>query len=377
MNHWCLALPLVALLGASPTFAAETNPAVRLIVPDGQLRSHPFRVFVTAQLADDMAPALWFRGSHAFTHPTASELRPWPPALVAPRQKWTDTIDGQTVSLDGTLLLFDIHRFDISWYKSAVRVLPILKWQEVGETRTNAWVAVAPQEIYLGNLKGAAVWTLFVVLVVVVLIYLLSLSKVRAALNPKAANTPDKAKEGEKDKPSKHPDAESALLRKAGVLAIFCGSDGYLSLWRAQLVGWTLAIGSLVFCFGLVRLQVPEIPETLVALMGLSIATGGISAAKSSLDATRRDKAATEPRPNPEGPHFFDLISTYNTAYRQTELSIPKAQMVFWTVLVLALFIVKTILDGVLWEVPWQMVALTGISQAGYLGDKFRNRVAK
>jgi hypothetical protein len=28
-------------------------------------------------------------------------------------------------------------------------------------------------------------------------------------------------------------------------------------------------------------------------------------------------------------------------------------------------------MEGALWEVPWQMVALMGMSQAGYLGPKF------
>jgi hypothetical protein len=49
------------------------------------------------------------------------------------------------------------------------------------------------------------------------------------------------------------------------------------------------------------------------------------------------------------------------------ELSIAKAQMVFWTGLMLALFVIKSVLDGRLWDVPWEMVALMGMSQAGYV----------
>lgn len=37
----------------------------------------------------------------------------------------------------------------------------------------------------------------------------------------------------------------------------------------------------------------------------------------------------------------------------------------------LFLFIVKSILLGALWPVPWELVALTGMSQAGYIGDKY------
>ncbi len=53
------------------------------------------------------------------------------------------------------------------------------------------------------------------------------------------------------------------------------------------------------------------------------------------------------------------------------EISIAKAQMVFWTGLMLVLFLTKSTIDGVLWEVPWQIVTLMGMSQAGYLGPKF------
>lgn len=45
--------------------------------------------------------------------------------------------------------------------------------------------------------------------------------------------------------------------------------------------------------------------------------------------------------------------------------------MVFWTVIVVCLFLVKSFLGDALWSVPWEMVALTGFSQFGYLGDKF------
>jgi hypothetical protein len=50
--------------------------------------------------------------------------------------------------------------------------------------------------------------------------------------------------------------------------------------------------------------------------------------------------------------------------------SLARAQMVFWTGLLLVLFIAKSLLDGAIWAVPWQMVALMGISQAGYLSPK-------
>jgi hypothetical protein len=161
-------------------------------------------------------------------------------------------------------------------------------------------------------------------------------------------------------------------------LFVVTGPDGYLSLWRAQLVLWTLAIASMVFLFGLLRLQIPEIPDSLVVLMGMSILTGGISKYKARKDfpSTGQEalaaRDAAQPSVGPVKGQLADLISDYNQAYRHPEISVPKAQMVLWTGVMLVLFIVKSWLQGELWDVPWQMVALTGASQAGYVQDKFQ-----
>ena len=52
------------------------------------------------------------------------------------------------------------------------------------------------------------------------------------------------------------------------------------------------------------------------------------------------------------------------------ELSLSKAPMLFWTIVLLTLFISKSLLDGAIWEVPWALVALMGFSQAGFLVPK-------
>jgi len=48
---------------------------------------------------------------------------------------------------------------------------------------------------------------------------------------------------------------------------------------------------------------------------------------------------------------------------------LAKAQMLFWTLL-LVIFVSKSILDGVIWDVPWPLAALMGFIQAGYLAPK-------
>jgi hypothetical protein len=64
-----------------------------------------------------------------------------------------------------------------------------------------------------------------------------------------------------------------------------------------------------------------------------------------------------------------DLVLVF-TSGQPPGLSLAKAQMQFWTVLLLVLFILKSILDGAIWEIPWPLVALMGFSQAGYLAPK-------
>ena len=153
-------------------------------------------------------------------------------------------------------------------------------------------------------------------------------------------------------------------------LFLITGPDGYLSLWRAQLWLWTVAVGTMVFLFGVLRLKVPEIPDSLVALMGLSTLTGLGSAKASAPSAAATAPPPPVAPPNPGRPQWSDLISTFNAATKQVELSVSKAQMFLWTVLIIILFITKSILEGVLWEIPWAIVLLTGVSQAGYVGDK-------
>jgi hypothetical protein len=68
-------------------------------------------------------------------------------------------------------------------------------------------------------------------------------------------------------------------------------------------------------------------------------------------------------------PRLGDLVAAIDED-GQERLSLARAQMLFWTGLTVVLFVVKSVLEGTLWEVPWQMVALMGISQVGYLSPR-------
>jgi len=71
-------------------------------------------------------------------------------------------------------------------------------------------------------------------------------------------------------------------------------------------------------------------------------------AARSQWQAQLRD--GVPPEPNRDSPHLSDLISSYSPIFKDVRLSVPKAQMVFWTGIILVLFIAKSLLIGELWK---------------------------
>jgi hypothetical protein len=152
------------------------------------------------------------------------------------------------------------------------------------------------------------------------------------------------------------------------VLPLLSGPDGSLSLWRVQLLAWTAAVGSVVVCFGLTRLEVPTIPDTLVALMGMSLITGGLGylGNREHLQSNQASANAFRREAKPLLCRLGELLCD-----EDGQVSVAKAQMVFWTLSMLLLFFVKSFEESAVWEVPWTMVALMGVSQVGYVGPKF------
>lgn len=336
----------LGMTGLGPGFArAATEPAVRLFVPDGQLNSHPIRVFVDRDLTPEMAPTLSCLRAQLVAPPVKWRTEEFPNMLLARHQTWIQTIDGQEVTVKGTLLMFDLrYKLEIPFYTAVQRVTPVLTWKEPSADAADAVLhrAVGGVEVYVGSILGALLWTGVVIVVLVVGI------------------------------------GWFGRWSSGTVWAVFLGRDGRLSLWRAQLAAWTVAIGSVVFCFGLTQLVLPEIPDTLVVLMGLSLATGGFGYVGSAMREDRADKpvkVSTKAKVSSDVGmrmgRLNELVCEYPPGVPQGQISIAKMQMLFWTVLMLVLFLVKGLQESKPWEVPWQMVALMGFSQAGYVGPKF------
>ena len=324
---------VMTLLFQSGRMSAEEN--IQLFMADGQLKSHPLRLFLTQNIDESMSPRLMLTGSHAITKKNAVEDQLIAPMLIAQNQKSEQTINDAQVTLTGTLLLFDLRHYPIPAYKAVMRLTPTLIWQE-GTGMGAKKVAVGAHEVYLANPVPAYILPFTIVILLILLIVFMAKRSNKSAIQ------------------------------------FICDREGHLSLARTQVALWTVAIGSLVTAYGFMRLEVPEIPASLVALMGLSLATGAISYTQSEMNKDAAPAAPAGVKPSSNSPHktgIADLVLDYSEDPAGS-LSLARAQMVLWTALTLLLFIVKSILDGNLWAVPWELVALMGLSQVGYLAPK-------
>lgn len=302
---------------------AADDPTAQIFMPDGQLKSHTVKIYITEDIKADQKPRLRLLRSHAVTQETKGEDVKLEPVIVAPAQEWVQTFMGQEVRWTGTLLLFDLSGLDFN-IKAMIRVTPVVTWNENGSER----IVVSPSEVYLGNIVAAVIWTLIIILVALVPIIILPWMK--------------------KDNPSH----------------FLIGRAGHWSLSKTQVACWTVVIGMVVLGYSMIKYEVPEIPASLVVLMGASLATGGIGYFG---DSKKKKKAGQEKN----SMKFVDLLYSTDPQGENRGLSLPKAQMVFWTVLLIFVFISKSILDGEIWDVPWPLVALMGFSQVGYLAPKF------
>ncbi len=337
-----------------PTPAETRATPANLHMPDGQLVSHVVQIYLDRDITSAAHPRLYLLENNAVTSRSKSYGRWWAPRLVAPGQKWTQSIAGAEETKTGTLILFDLKSVDFQ-YKAIRRVKPVVCYWEGQEPQKS----VGERDVNLGNIVYAGVWAVGVSLIGLALIIVLA-----------------KSHQGE-------------------AMQLLTAQDGHLSLAQLQITLWTIAVGTIVLGYGFVRLAIPEIPESLVVLMGASLATGGLAffgdmknqgnappaagapAAPANAAAPGAPANPAAPPPNPIAPpnpparmrwRFRDLVENFEDG--RAEPSLAKAQMLFWTVILIVLFVSKSVLDGAIWNVPWPLVALMGFSQAGFVVPK-------
>lgn len=323
--QWIILMILIAGSGD-----AQEN-GYEMFVSDGELVSKPLEVFITHEINEFMDPKLKLLSSHIFLEKNLEEDKEILPAIVAPNQRRIYNSVGYT----GTLLIFNIHDYPIRWFQPLMRVSPVLSWKDSADTNIKHYAL--GNQIYISNGLAVILWTSLMVIIFCIVL------------------------------------GQWSISNSNSFLYLLLTPYGNLSLSKTQVALWTVATGALVFGFGLTKLEVPDIPESLIVLMGLSLATRGVVSykgrkeAKSDPEYFMRSTTFQEPIYR-----FSDLIcESYlidnDPNKRKREPSLAKAQMFFWTVLMLILFVMKSMLDGVLWEIPWEMVALMGISKAAYV----------
>lgn len=389
-----------------------------LYVPDGQMVSSPVEVYVSnVQLSSTDKPRLVVYAASTMDGSATLELDPVEVIKEA-------SMPNKKVHVPATLLLFDFEQKmengetayqiisgkKITELFSSGRFTPVLKWGAEGseEYATTARDNGKASTIIVGNLRRAAPGMITVVVLLLGVIALLS---------------------------KKHTGSFLGLLV----------SDGYASLAHFQLMLWTVATVTFVGIFGIAKQHLPDIPASLIVLMGLSLATTGSAylagaresrptykgmlksiadakaaaaneaaqkllvadglkkaadaelakqpdvegqqtaanqAAKDLQDATamaqaakaESDKANADLQKVLTGKGGFDLshlLSDFEGAPPVHVMSVAKAQMFLWTIVSVVLFTSKSVMNGELWEVPWELVVLMGISQVSYLAPKY------
>lgn len=329
---------------ASPVSAecnTDSGAGNTVYMPDGQLISSPLRLFVNVNIkvTNPEDVKVRFHGGHATQMGSAEDTVVSPALEVIPNQLWEETLNGQKRSLCGTVILAAPSKSNlIEWYKPRRRVTAVVSWGPNSDSK-----AMTAHQVSIGNGPAAWGWTLLLMVSLIFLIAWLStpiLRWLRSLVSGR--RTPI-----------------AGLDQELLPACLLCAEDGHLSIARVQIAVWTVAIAAMVFYYGLIRLVTPNIPEQLVALMGMSVLTGGFSyLARSASSAVVMVGNAK--------PALSDLLMDFSPG-SPPQFSVTRAQMLLWTVVVITLFLAKSALEGELWPPPWELVALMGISQATYV----------
>ncbi|MDQ6975129.1 MAG: hypothetical protein Q9M22_01035 [Mariprofundaceae bacterium] len=312
--------------------ATINNKSMQMFFPDGQLTNRLLSVFISnVIITKEQKPVLFLLNQRTTD---ASKKHIFDVGLVDFNQRWPHTEpqtngESKTVSEEGTLLIFDVSSFDIALYRPFMHVTPVIKWENKDNTCLQQ-LSLGKKKANVGSAKGIVLNTLFLLLGILIFIVAVAAR------------------------------SQGGWLQ---VVDLLCEPNGKLSLSKVQMAVWTVVIVAIVYAFSLSKLTIPEIPATLLLLMGASYATRAMvkwQGGKPSQE-TLDDVPATSTVKVHNSPRLSHLICDDSG-----KLSLPRAQMLMWTVLSVVLFIMKSLLDGHMWHVPIELVFLMGMSQLGY-----------
>lgn len=186
-------------------------------------------------------------------------------------------------------------------------------------------------------------------------------------------------------------------LREGGLIFV----NGIPSLSRLQVILWTIVISFLSIKMVLQDLIFPDYSEKLIVLLGLSLVTlgfgnlpdktkpdvnptgapptpdknGGGDPSKASPGTDSTATSTVTNPPSQKNASIFDILIDPDSLKKgQRQVSVTRAQMFFWTIISVFLFVFMSLTEGKLWDIPWSLIALMGISQASYFVPKAYNR---
>jgi hypothetical protein len=307
-----------------------------MYMPDGQLIDSPIHVYVQGidnSVLQNAQLSLEYRKRDkktAGSENTEGDQKvegeiPVKVFRMIQNQQFEREIKGKKETTSGTELIFffPVDQVKIPWYKAGTIFLPIL-YDEQGKPIARS------RHVYIIHKLGTVIFVFMIIAPIVVVINFLART--------------DRRLFGIKE-----------LLRTA---------DGRMSVSLTQAFLWTLAVGASVLMYGVSRLEVPDIPVSLWVLMGMSAATGVIGHYQAdSVNKERVSRGATAKR---EAASLKQLVMV-KLPDGTDDPDLSKAQLLFWTVITLSIFIIKSYTAGTLWDVPESLLVLMGISQMGYM----------
>ncbi len=311
------------------------NAEYSLIINDGQFYSAPFTVFVPDLLLNnvDKIELLLINSVKNDLFGSSDSTFCFKPKYSAENQIRNIRIEEKDIAKTGTLFIFSIKKLEIPFYKAACRFVPILRVTYNSAIKdsnsSTSKLIIADNSIYIANQIGALLTSFMLCILLVAIIYIL------------------------------------IKLSGKSFFQLFTVFGCKSSLSLTQLGLWTISAGYIILAYGLTRQEIPEIPITLISLIGLSIFTSafGYTQSQQKAEITKRDVMSNNIDANVSDIKSLVSIEINGKLFP----SIAKAQYLFWTLLTIILFVYKSLVEGVVWNIPEELVFLMGLSQGSFL----------
>lgn len=295
-----------------------------MYMPDGQLIDRPIHVYVQG-IDDSILQNAELSLEQRKRDKNDADKISAKVRRILPNQQYEREVKGKKESTSGTELIFFFteDQVKIPWYKAGTVFLPILN--DEGEK-----AIVRSSEVYIIHKLGTIIFVFMIIAPIVVIINFLSRT-------------------------------DRDLL---GIKGLLRTADGRMSVSLTQAFLWTLAVGASVLLYGISRLEVPDIPVSLWVLMGMSVTTGVIGHYQA--DSANKERTSRDTTARREAPSLKQLVMV-KLPDGTDDPDLSKAQLLFWTVITLTIFVIKSYVAGTLWDVPTSLLVLMGISQIGYV----------